>query len=32
MAIISGALFPPLMGLISDLTASIQYAMLIPAV
>ena len=32
MAIIGGALFPPLMGLISDLTASIQYAMLIPAV
>ena len=32
MAIIGGALFPPLMGLISDLTASIQYAMLVPAV
>ena len=32
MAIIGGALFPPLMGLIADLTASIQYAMLVPAV
>ena len=32
MAIIGGALFPPVMGLISDATESIQFAMLVPAV
>ena len=32
MAIIGGALFPPAMGLVSDASDSIQFAMLIPAV
>ena len=32
MAIIGGAIFPPLMGLVADITKSIQISMLIPAI
>ena len=32
MAIIGGALFPPIMGAIADVTDSIQYAILVPLV